>query len=271
MVKQINSNQTAKVVQLTKEAQVEEENMQDVFFLLKDLIEREDITIRLILDSLYDVGSVNLINQKFRKRSLNRIMKLIARYSKPVFRIIALQWFRKNCPALITDWLRTKVKFEPAESVKEAAFATVDPTPVDSGTTDSTTTESAMKESAATKESAVKGSTVESSASANSTGIDPVVTNLTATDLTAANSAIVNSTAAVASGTETQLRSLAIIDSYSQEVQRLRTQVRWLTGLLIGVLLFLGGAVIFSRSSTPSNAVQSLQLRPSQYNQIADP
>lgn len=94
------------------EKYMEAERMHDVLLLLQNLINSEEATVKLILDCLYDVGSVNLINQKLRIKPLNRVMKLIARMSKPVFRAIALNWFKKNCPQLITNWLHTQVSFE---------------------------------------------------------------------------------------------------------------------------------------------------------------
>ncbi len=90
---------------------IEAERMHDVMLLLQNLINSEEATVKLILDCLYDVGSVNLINQKLRSKPLNRLMKLIARMSKPVFRSLALNWFKKNCPQLITNWLHTQVSF----------------------------------------------------------------------------------------------------------------------------------------------------------------
>jgi hypothetical protein len=94
------------------EKYIEAERMHDVLLLLQNLVNSEEATVKLILDCLYDVGSVNLINQKLRLRPLNRVMKAIARMSKPVFRAIALNWFKKNCPQLITNWLHTQVTFK---------------------------------------------------------------------------------------------------------------------------------------------------------------
>ncbi|MCW5315877.1 hypothetical protein GTQ43_19285 [Nostoc sp. KVJ3] len=101
------------------EKQVEAERMRDVMLLLQNLINSEEATVKLILDSLYDVGSVNLINQKLRLKPLNRVMKLIARMSKPVFRTLAFNWFKKNCPQLITNWLHSKVTFESTENIPQ--------------------------------------------------------------------------------------------------------------------------------------------------------
>ena len=91
---------------------IEAERMHDVLLLLQNLINSEEATVKLILNCLYDVGSVNLINQKIRLKPLNRGMKLIARMSKPVFRTLAFNWFKKNCPQLITNWLLTQVSFK---------------------------------------------------------------------------------------------------------------------------------------------------------------
>lgn len=95
----------------TDEDRMEQERMQDVLILIENLIEREEITIRLIMDCLYDVGSKNLINQKVQFGLLNWLMKRIAILTKPVFKIFAMRWFKKNCPRIITAWLHSKVSF----------------------------------------------------------------------------------------------------------------------------------------------------------------
>ena len=99
------------VTRLLEEKRVEEERMHDVLLLVQHLVEQEETTITMILDCLYDVGAVNLINNKFRFKPLNKVMKYIARLSKPAFRVVALRWFKKNCPQLITNWLRSQVTF----------------------------------------------------------------------------------------------------------------------------------------------------------------
>ncbi|WP_414551811.1 hypothetical protein [Anabaena sp. CCY 0017] len=94
------------------EKQKEAELIHDVLLLLQNMISREETTIKLVLDSLYHIGSINLINQKFRSRTLKRSLKLISRTSKPVFRILAWRWFQKNGSQLITNWLQTQVAFK---------------------------------------------------------------------------------------------------------------------------------------------------------------
>jgi hypothetical protein len=93
------------------ENHTQEEHMHDVLLLLQNMISREENTVKLVLDSLYEVGAHNLINHKFRSRTLNRTLKLISRTSKPVFRIFAWHWFQKNGSHLITNWLESKVTF----------------------------------------------------------------------------------------------------------------------------------------------------------------
>lgn len=122
--------QDNEVSQRLSEKQIEEERMRDVLLLLRHLTRQERVTITLILDCLYDIGSVNLINQKLHSRSLKGLAKWIARGSKPAFRLLALRWFEKNSPELIGRWLHKKVKFElpqPRRSVVVPATVTPDP------------------------------------------------------------------------------------------------------------------------------------------------
>lgn len=105
---------------------LEQTQLRDVRLLLESLFDREESTVKLILNHLYDIGSVNLINQRVQSHTFNRLAKWIARLSKPVFRIVALRWFKRNCPQLITNWLHTQVKFQPrqiAEAVQAAETA----------------------------------------------------------------------------------------------------------------------------------------------------
>ncbi|MEB3161885.1 MAG: hypothetical protein VKK80_01535 [Prochlorothrix sp.] len=89
------------------------ERRRDVLLLLENMARREDATIRLILDCLYDIGSTYIINERVRSRPLNRTLKRLGRTSKPVFRELGTHWFHKNCPALITDWLYSQATFQP--------------------------------------------------------------------------------------------------------------------------------------------------------------
>ncbi len=94
---------------------VEEERMSEIYLLLGNLFEREEVTIQSVLDRLYDIGSVNLINQRVRLRFFNYPVQSVARLSKPAFKILAIRWFKRNCPTLVTEWLYKKVLFEPVK------------------------------------------------------------------------------------------------------------------------------------------------------------
>lgn len=97
---------------IIKEELIKQERMRDVLLLLQNLTEREESTIKLILDCLYDVGAVNLINNKVTFQPLNKFLKSIATKPKPIFRFLAFIWFKKNCPLLITNWLFSRVSFK---------------------------------------------------------------------------------------------------------------------------------------------------------------
>jgi hypothetical protein len=112
------SRSSTDFAKLLTEAEREEKLMQDLHVLLINLIYREEITVKSIINCLYDAGSINLINQKFQPGTLNRTLKGVSKLSKPVVRMIAWQWFKTNCPQLIADWLRSKIEFKKVETAK---------------------------------------------------------------------------------------------------------------------------------------------------------
>lgn len=101
--------------------------MQDTHLLLTNLAEREKATVTAILDSLYEVGSVRLINKKVSVKALRGPLKGIARFSKPVFQLFAWRWFKRNCPELITNWLYRQVRFGEKSLLLEAVENEVEP------------------------------------------------------------------------------------------------------------------------------------------------
>ncbi|NJN89807.1 MAG: hypothetical protein HC840_12290 [Leptolyngbyaceae cyanobacterium RM2_2_4] len=166
------------------EERLQAERMRDVLLLLDNLLRREDLTIKVILSCLYDVGSANLINQKFRSRSLNGLMKRISKMSKPAFSFFAIRWLKKNCPELITKWLYSKVSFQrsPSRVVKE---------------------------------------------------LEAEVSDVNAV--------------------------LLDTESRNQEIKLLRSQVKWLTRLLIGAIAILGGSTIWLGYSRLPEALPLIQ------------
>ena len=98
--------------QLSEYKQFEEERIHDIFLILENLVAREESNIKLILDCLYDVGTANLIDQKFHHRTLKGSLKIIAKISKPACKEIAWRWLRKKIPQLITNLLHEEVSFK---------------------------------------------------------------------------------------------------------------------------------------------------------------
>lgn len=110
------------------EKKMQEERMHEILLLLEHLVSHEEITVKLIIDCLYDVGSVNLINQKVQHSLLKRPLKGVAGLSKPVVKVIAFRWFKRSCPQIITNWLYSKVAFPapfkpPAKAVTQTVVA----------------------------------------------------------------------------------------------------------------------------------------------------
>lgn len=101
------------------------ERRRDVLLLLENMARREDATVRLILDCLYDIGTVHLINDRVRSRPLNRTLRHLSRTSKPVFREVATHLFHKSCPTLIADWLYSRATFQPPQLPTEVSAAVI--------------------------------------------------------------------------------------------------------------------------------------------------
>jgi hypothetical protein len=93
------------------EERFKKERLHDIQLLLQDLFVREEATVTLILSSLYDVGAINIINKKIPFPPLNRLLKSLAGLPKPLATKLLLRWFQNKCPALLANWLYSKVKF----------------------------------------------------------------------------------------------------------------------------------------------------------------
>ncbi|MBW4474327.1 MAG: hypothetical protein KME45_28730 [Stenomitos rutilans HA7619-LM2] len=213
MAKLALSGRTAKS-KLVAEAQREAERMQDVRLLLDHLLRQEAVTVKFILDRLYDVGSVNLINQKVRSQPLNQLTKAIAVMSKPAFKVFAQRWLNKNCSRLITNWLYRKVRFNTPDA-QPAVTATK------------------VLEAQATPSLTPSLDPVERAASAQPVAAQPV-----------------------ASARLVEPEQLVERD---RQIQQLQHQVRWLTGLLVGVILLWGGSIVLPHYIPSSNSLQSLE------------
>jgi hypothetical protein len=117
------SEEPLKAKPISTEELKKQERMRDVTLLLQQIVEREEVALKLIIDSLIDVGSINYANNKVHKPTLNKMMKILVGYVKPVARIAALFWLKRNLPNLLTAWLEAKVAFAPATSAENEASA----------------------------------------------------------------------------------------------------------------------------------------------------
>lgn len=119
-----------KVKNISAEELKKKERMRDVTLLLQQIVEREETSLKLIIDCLIDVGSINYANAKLSNPPLNKMMKVLVGYIKPVARVVALGWLKKNLPDLLTAWLEGKVSFEPIPiSEKEALTGKLETVP----------------------------------------------------------------------------------------------------------------------------------------------
>lgn len=209
---------------------MEADRMQDVLLLIEQLIRHEEATVKLILGCLYDVGAVNLINQRFQQRSVNRLLKGAARLSKPVFKMVALRWFKSNCPRLIVEWLHSKVKFE--DSLVDNASTIAADTLTNHPTSLSELADNDERELLKLRSQLQLLSFALATLPAHSDGL-----------VISADSALNKPEPA------------------NQEISRLRSQVKLLTTVLIGVSLALGGALVWLVQHPQPDRWQSSQVR----------
>ncbi|NEO85364.1 MAG: urate hydroxylase PuuD [Spirulina sp. SIO3F2] len=91
----------------------EQRKVQEILLILEQLVQREDATVRFIMERLYDIGLINVMNKKVKTHPLGHIVKPLGRASRGSFRSIGTWWFQAHGPKLITDWLYTLVNLEP--------------------------------------------------------------------------------------------------------------------------------------------------------------
>lgn len=118
------SEKSLKVKSISAEELKKQERMRDVTLLLQQIVEREETALKLIIDSLIDVGSINYANHKLQNPPLNKMMKVLVGYIKPVARMAAIFWLKRNLPELLTTWLEGKVSFESMPVNQETAMTT---------------------------------------------------------------------------------------------------------------------------------------------------
>ena len=102
--------QVAKYVpKLSEVKRLEMEQKKNIMLLVENLMEREAATFKMIIDCLYEVGSLNLINKKVSLGLIKSLIRFIARLAKTIFRSVAFYWVINNTPELITNWLLSKI------------------------------------------------------------------------------------------------------------------------------------------------------------------
>ncbi len=99
------------IIVLTKEERIALKSQQEVLLLLQQLAAREEVTVKLILDRLYDLGVLNIIQNKLRPPIIKGVVRGVAKVAKPVAGLAGVYWFQQNCPQLIADWLIDQVAF----------------------------------------------------------------------------------------------------------------------------------------------------------------
>lgn len=129
MAKQASSGEpTPSTDPPSKNAVIEQERMRIVQTLLEQLFDREDATVKLIFNCLYDIGIINLIHHKIPLSPARGLLKGVAQVPKPIVKTIAMRWIRKNCPPLIVKWLLSQVKARTTPlQTGNTATATVNP------------------------------------------------------------------------------------------------------------------------------------------------
>lgn len=271
----------------------ETERMYDVLMLLDQLFRREEAALKLILGCLYDVGSVNLVNQKINHQTANRLVKWIASLSKPIFGMIALRWFYKNCPQLLVDWLYSKLTFEKvagkSKSPTPAAIASevvaselgtseltaADIAPPDSATPSTAPPHSAPPNPTLSPLNAELNSTKVAVANRVAAGAEPpqALHPTVVMSPMAMGEALVNAPepSALASTPNSRMISLAELESTNRELVRLQSRVRTLTAILLGVTLTLGGGIIWLVSDPRGDSRQiSSPLGAIRLNEVGD-
>jgi hypothetical protein len=83
--------------------------MQEVLFLLKNLLDREQTTVKAIVACLLDVGAIHFINDRVQIRPLRPLARPLAKMSKPALVFLAHRLVQQKAPRLITNWLQRRV------------------------------------------------------------------------------------------------------------------------------------------------------------------
>ncbi|MBE9101326.1 hypothetical protein [Vacuolonema iberomarrocanum] len=250
-----------------EQARLESARMQDVVMLVDNLLRNEEATIGMIVDCLYDIGSVRLIHQKVEPPILQDVTKPIAQLSKPAVRAIALRWLKKNCPVLLANWLYSKVKFDkpksaqPSKKLEEAAKREHDETsaaPVADNLLQSQAAIPPASPLSQTPYPPGAASPIEAVQESDD-GTDPVIPAPSQAPMVPEATAVANGDLAVPATNRSELgivplseynRAIAQIKYRDNELRRLRAQVRIFMALVLGSAIAMGGLLLSYSPST---------------------
>lgn len=212
--------------------------MQVVQTLLEQLFDREDATVRLIFNCLYDVGIINLISHRISLPPAQNFLRGAAQIPKPIFKAIAMRWIRKNCPPLIVKWLYSQVKARTAPTKKAKATAK----------------KAAKKTAKAATEGVVEAmqpNAIQADAA------QPKIPESDTIQLDADQTETSQFNAIQPDVIEPNVQ--AKLEAYNREVLKLTAQVKMLTVLLIGVTFTLGGGFAWVLWRDQAETIQSTQ------------
>ena len=119
--------------QQAAEQRLEAERMQEVMFLLKNLLDREQTTVKAIVACLLDIGAIHFINDRVRFRSLRPLARPLAKLSKPALIFFANRWVQQKCPQMIASFLGRRVllkvkRSQPIQISQPVTPAVLEPT-----------------------------------------------------------------------------------------------------------------------------------------------
>ncbi|MEM8637919.1 MAG: hypothetical protein AAGG51_03740 [Cyanobacteria bacterium P01_G01_bin.54] len=98
----------------------EQQKVQEILLILEQLVQREAVTVRFILERLYDIGLINVMNKKVKTHPLGQVIQPLGRVSRRGFRALGTRWFQAQGPKLITNWLYSLVNLEPSKKAEQA-------------------------------------------------------------------------------------------------------------------------------------------------------
>ncbi|MGI0491464.1 hypothetical protein ACN4EG_06605 [Alkalinema pantanalense CENA528] len=193
--------------QVQQDTKMEIDRMREVVILLEHLAKQEENTLRMILDRLYDIGSIHLINQKLPQPWLNQFSRSIACMSKPVFRVFAVRWFHRNCPQMIADWLYTVATFQTQRAQARKAQGN--------------------QPEGQTAKIAIEDAGISAAVPTPALPPAPSVLSPASTAETPAAIAVLNQ-----------------LEASQQEVLFLKSRIKWLTGIVVGLTIALGSLTV---------------------------